>query len=896
MLVGRDDLLRRCAALLEQARAGTPGVLCLVGEPGIGKSALLDEVVGGAGSARLLRAGGVPGEQSLGFGALSLLLDGIALDALPARPRRALRAALGLVDGRADRLAVGVAFHELLVHLSSTRPVLLVVDDLQWVDADTAQVLGFGLRRLAGQRVAALLTAHSGESLPGGLPPPVELGPLAAEQARQLLRGRCHDLRDDVGALLAERSGGNPLVLVEALGRLRPEQRRGAQPLDPSGPLPAAVASAFLDRMEPLAPAARDALLLLAIEGRGDGGLLERLTSAGGLDTLHQLGLTRVEGDRLLLRHPLLRAAVLDVTAPSVQRAAHARLAAALDAHDPERALWHRALSLVGPDPATSGELAALGRRRSRQGAPLAAAEALERAAALDGEPQGVASLLAEAASAALDGARAPLALDLVARAERAGPGGPVALTVRARLARLRGQYEEAADLLGAAAGALDGAARYDVLLQRWWAAQEVRLTEVLRQTLGQLDDCPMTPEEVRAAARAVLDGDPGRTTLGLPERGALQALLARPLALDAPVELLRLLATAANSVGDLSLSETLELRVARLLRLRGDALGSDEATSRAAFLAFYLGRWTTAEARLLEVEQLVDEDFAPVIVADALTIRAELSAAQGRSDACREQCRRLRLLAERLGQPSYAVLADRREALLELGNQRWPAALALLERASATLDRSGSWQPFLSPAAELVEVLVRLDRLEDAAAAAQGFLARTGLGSPPQARARALRMQGLLAGPGEADELFRESARLDGRAGLLFLQARTELCHGERLRRERHRTRAQVVLSAALTSFERLGATPWHARAAAELAACGGHVGGAARVVTSLAAQLTPQELQIAVAVSEGKRNREISAALFLSLRTVEFHLSNVYRKLELTGRTQLVARMAGA
>ncbi len=897
MLVGRADLLRRCGALLVEAREGRPGVLCVVGEPGTGKSALLDEVVRAAAGTSVLRAAGVPGEQSLAFGALSLLLSGLDLAELPPRPRRSLEAALGRADGPVERLAVGVAFHELLGTRSVARPLLLVVDDVQWVDADTLQVLRFGLRRLAGQRVVALLAGRAGDGPGGGgLPAPIELGPLDDDDARELLRRRAPDLNDDVGALLVRRSGGNPLVLLEALARLTGHQRRGDQPLGPSGPLPEAVTGAFRERVEALPPGARDALLLLGAEGRGEEGLLDRVAAPGALEVLRRTGLIWRDGGRLLLRHPLLQAAALDLAAPEALREAHARLAAALGPAEPDRELWHRALSVVGPDASVAVELAALGRRRSRQGAPAAAAEALERAAALLPEPSAAAALLAEAASAALDAGVAPLALDLVGRAERASAGSPAALSVRARLARLRGHHEEAAELLGVAAGALDGAARYDVLVQRWWAAQEAQLGDVLQHTLGLLAGCPEAPPALLDTARAVLDADPTRAAPDGSERVALLALLARPVPVDAPVELVRLLATAANNAGDLSRSETLELRVGRALRLRGDAVGSAEAVNRAAFLAFHLGRWTTTEARLVEIEQLVAEDFAPVVTADALVLRAELAAAQGRSEPCREHCRRLRALAERLGNRSYAVLADRREALFELGAQRWLAALALLERAAGELERAGAWHPFLSPAAELVEVLVRLERPADAAAAAERFLSGSGAGAPPQVRARALRIRGLLAAPGQADELFRESAQLDGRVGLLFLQARTQLCHGERLRRERHRSAAQQVLSEAATSFERLGAAPWYARAAAELAACGGPVGGRDRVVAPLATQLTPQELQIAVAVSEGKRNREISAALFLSVRTVEFHLSSVYRKLEVTGRTQLVARMARA
>jgi DNA-binding CsgD family transcriptional regulator len=240
---------------------------------------------------------------------------------------------------------------------------------------------------------------------------------------------------------------------------------------------------------------------------------------------------------------------------------------------------------------------------------------------------------------------------------------------------------------------------------------------------------------------------------------------------------------------------------------------------------------------------------------------------------------------------PTASVLADQREALLEIGLQHWDRALALLERAADTLARSCAWHPYLSPAADLVEVLQRLQEPDRAAAAADVFLSRLGPGSPPMGLARAARMRALLAPAGRADAFFEESARLDAQVGLAFPLARTWLCHAERLRREHRTVQAAALLTRALAVFDRLEALPWSARAKSELAACGRPQ--AAPSSAPLHALLTAQELQIAVMVSEGLRNREIGSALFLSLRTVEFHLSSVYRKLGVSGRTQLVSQM---
>ena len=819
---------------------GEPGVLCLVGDRAPAPPPRSTSWCGARADCRVLRAAGVPGEQSLGFGVLSLLLAGVDLGLLPSRPQRALRAAVGEVDGPADRLAVAVGLAELLGALSADRPLLLVVDDLGWVDPDTVQVLGAALRRLAGERVLAVLAGRRSADLPGGLPAAVELGPVE-------------------------------------LGPLEP-------------------AAAARERVDALPNGAREALLLLALEGRGDPRLVHRLVAPGDLEALLGAGLVGTEGDRVVVRQPLVQAAVLELAPPATRRAAHAALALRLGAADPDRALRHRALSLAGPDAATSSELAALGRRQAVRGAagrgrggtwngppPWRRPPGRRRRCSPRPRRRRCPEAARRSRARWWTGPRRPG--PTTHACWRSAPAWPACRGSTPRRPSCSVPRRGPARPRTAAASCCSASGRRTRRPCRTCSgtpSASWRAARVCRPTCSRPSGPWSAPTRAAPGSTGPTAPRCGRSSPGRSRSrrrptccGCWQRPRTRPASWPCP---------SAWSAGP-----------PWALRASGDAVASAEAFSRAAFLAFHLGHWAAAEAGLVTVEELVDEALAPVVVADGLAVRAELSAAQGRADTCRAQCRRLRALADRLDQPWYDVLADRREALLELGAGRETSALDLLERGASTLARSGAWHPFPSPAAELVEVLVRLERPAEAAAAGQVFLSRTGPGAPPQVRARALRIEALLAAPGEADAAYRESARLDGEVGLLFLQARTQLCHGERLRRERHRNQAQAVLSAALTTFDRLGATPWHARAAAELAACGGHLDGAARTGPSLAAQLTPQELQIAVAVSEGKRNREISAALFLSLRTVEFHLSNVYRKLEVTGRTQLVSRLAG-
>lgn len=870
--------------------------MAVVGDPGVGKTALLDETVAASTEMKVLRAVGVPAEEPMGYGALSVLLAPIRADveALDARPRRALDSAFGRTDTPVEPLAVATAVVELLCAASIRRPLLLIVDDLQWVDADTRQVLGFVARRIAGQCVAIVLAARNPESLPYGSPDPSRLEALSTSQSRELLQARADDIAPDVAAVLADQCGGNPLVLLEAVARLSLEQRQGRRALDMLGPLPCSVARALRDRIECVDSTTQAALLLVVCEGQGDLQIIARLCGLESLEALQMAGLVLLSDGGIRLQHPLLAAEVLGRTPLREIQCAHATLAVALEPIDPDRAVWHRARSVVGPDDAMSAALTALARRQRRQGAPVAAAMALERAAELASGPRQRADLFNAAASEALDGGQPTLALGLVDRSEAITGPRPRGQFVKARLARLQGRYDESADLLGAAAAALDGTEQRDVLIERLWVAFAGGQPEVVRDSVERLQANGTTPDDIATAAAALLALDlrhPGVPLWAVARLGDTALI---PPAADARPELLRLLALAANYSGNMALAESLELRIMRDLRLQGDALGAAEATSRAAFYAYHLGRWNAAEARCLDVDQLVNENFAPALVVEGLLLRADISASQGRAAACLEQCARLRQFGESLTDPRIAVLADRREAALEMGLQNWDAALALLRRSAAELARYATWHPYLSPAAELVEVLVRLGRLDDAAAAADDFLSRVGPGAPPQTRARALRIQGLLAPYGAAEELFTESAALDGEVGLLFLQARTQLCHGERLRRERQRSRAHAVLTEAATTFRRLGAAPWQARAEGEMSA------GSAKTRKPQAASvvdlLTPRELQIAVLLSEGRRNKEICAAMFLSLRTVEFHLGNVYRKLDVTGRTQLVAYMSSS
>jgi DNA-binding CsgD family transcriptional regulator len=391
----------------------------------------------------------------------------------------------------------------------------------------------------------------------------------------------------------------------------------------------------------------------------------------------------------------------------------------------------------------------------------------------------------------------------------------------------------------------------------------------------------------VRAAGLllAVDPGDLGRA----PEVAADMESVLDVADAATPPAVLRVLLSVALAAGHLATARALSRLLADSARSAGDVTALVGALARSAFCDHSLGRWNVAYATADEARRLASAAHAPDVVGELLHLTADIDAARGRADACRDACVALRAMADRQDDPVLHALADRREGSLLLSCDDPGAAVPRFESAAQLLAVAGQTHPFFSPAPELAEAYVRLERAADARRVADAFLEHVGSGAPPTARARALRLQGLLATDSDYDEAFCESAALDELTGLRYPLARTLLLHGERLRRDRRRVDARIPLERALDLFRGLEAAPWAERAERELAACG----VVARVDAGKAssAALTPQELQIGLMVKKGLRNREIAAAMYVSVRTVEFHLSSAYRKLGVSTRTQLAA-----
>jgi DNA-binding CsgD family transcriptional regulator len=900
VLIGRDTEQERVDRLLAGARAGTAGTLAVVGPAGLGKTALLEHARDVATGFRVLRAVGSAAEQTIGLAGLGALLRPLlgAVGELPTRQRHALEDAFALSDPPSsgpDPLALGSGVLALLTSPAEDSPLLVVVDDVQWWDDESRRVLDFALRRLGADAVAVLLGARSAEDLPGSASDLLDLGSLGPREAASLLLSVHDDLAPEVLDALVHHGGGNPLALVEGARGLTAGQRQGLTPLDEPLPLPNSVREAYAGRLGALPAATRQLLLVAACDGRGDLAVLEAAgNDLAAATSAVQAGLIALASGQLCFRHPLVAAAVLEAAAPEARAAAHRTLAAALDGSDRGRAVWHRAAAAAAPDEELAGQLTELAAASRAAGSWESAARAEERAGELTAG--NLAGHFVRAVEAWLQAGKGDRAGRLLDRCEQAGALTPAdrsaAHRARATLAGLSGNWEEASRLRLAAAAHVSGDARTSSLLEALRDAVNSGAAPTIGLVVAALrDDRPS--EDLAAGVAAALSasrllGAVDRSDLGrAPEVSAGMKRAVGTLDPTLPAAVLDVYVSVAMGSGQLTAGRVLAQRIADSARATGNVPALAAALAITTSCDHGLGRWNVACSSATEVRMLVTETSAPAVLSGVLHVVADIDAARGRTEACRAACAELRAMADLADDPRLHGLADRREGSLHLATGDAEGAVPWLESAQRCLQLAGVSHPYYSAAPELVEAYLRLGRVEDARESAASFSAHVGPGAPPTARARVLRLEGLLADAGSYDLAFEQSEQLDAGTGLTYLLARTLLLHGERLRRDRRRSDARNQLRRAAGIFRGLEATPWAERAEAELAACGARV--ARPTASAPSAVLTPQELQIALLVKQGMRNRDIAAALFLSLRTVEGHLSSSYRKLGISGRTQL-------
>jgi DNA-binding CsgD family transcriptional regulator len=904
MLVGRQLERERIEEMLEGARAERSGTLLLRGEAGIGKTALLDHAVDRAAGMTVVRALGVESEAELEFSGLHEaclpLLD--RLEEIPGHQADALRGALGLVEAEAtDRFTIAAATLSLLAAAAEREPLLAIIDDAHWLDRPSRDALLFAARRLQADRVAILFAAREGEPRPFEAPgiETIHLTGLESAEAESLLqRGGSGAVTPAVARVLHQATAGNPLALREISTLLSPGQRSGAEPLGAPLPAGATIERAFAGRLEGLPEATRVGLLVVATATTSRAEPMLRAIAALGaavlLESAEDAGLLVVSDAAIEFRHPLVRAAVYAAAAPSDVRATHRALAAALsgDANSEQRA-WHLAGAAVGPDAEAADALAAAATLARRRSGYAAAAAALERAARLTPDGELRVRRLFEAADAAWlagGGERAAALVEEVLAA--AGSGG-----LRGHALRLRGGIEYfAGQPTTASASLLDASAALDEVDAAVSAA-----ADSVNASVPAADPAPMLRAGERARTLAPADGSDaefeasvalgyalcfsGRIGEGEPlVRHGVEIFHLRT-AVAAPLQVGRL-AWALGGLGRHGEARSHVAETIALARGAGAVASLPYLLGASAWHGTLLGRWSEAYGDATEALELAAQIGQPLATAQALALLTWQEGMRGDEDRCRERIEGAVERCREFGLRLYELLAWLGLGLLEVGLGRWESAIAPLEQAARGMEERGLYVGGLSASLELAAAYARVGRAEEAEVALAAF-ERSELAAVPLQAAIGARCRALLAADDAGEAAFLRALDAHAEADYPFEAARTRLAYGERLRRDGRRVDAREQLRPALSAFERLGARPWAARAHDELDASGESQrprGDESRD------DLTPRELQVALQVAEGKANKEAAAALFLSPKTIEYHLKHVYGKLGIRSRGELI------
>ncbi len=906
-LRGRGNECAVLDRLLASARADQSQVLVVRGEAGVGKSALLEYLVQNASGCRIGRASGIEYEMELAFAGLHQLCAPMLdlRERLPRPQLEALETAFGLRTGPPpDRFVVGLAVLGLLSEVADEQPLICLIDDAQWLDGASALALTFVARRLQAESVGLVFAVRQGSGVRefAGLPE-LLLGGLDESDARALLDSAWPGRLDEqVRDRLIAESDGNPLALLELPRGLPPADLAGGFGITDVVPVRNRIERSFLRRLDSVSDDARRLLLLAAAEPVGDMTLLWRAASGLGLGTdaaasARAAGLINL-GALVRFRHPLVRSAVYQA-APDVDRqAVHRALAEATDpASDPDRRAWHRARAASAFDESVADELERSAGRAQARGGIAAAAAFLERAAELTADSAVRGRRALAAAQAKLESGAPEAAQELLAAAEAC----PLDELQQARLAQLRAEIvfalrrgSDAPPLL------LDAARRLEPL--DLGSARETYL-EALGAAIfaGRLNG-QVGPRETAAAARGapagrepppptdlLLDGLATRFTEGYvagvePLRRALHAF-AQDGVTDA--EMMRwfwLPWMVAGDLWDEGMWLELAHRAVRLGRESGALIVLPLALGYRAVVHLHAGEFAAAAALNEEADAITEATGnAPAKYASLL-----LGAWRGvEAEALPFMNWGLENVVARgegrgVGGHGYGT------ALLYNGLGRYDAALASA-RPACEYDDLGILGFCL---VELVEAGVRSGASDEAADALRRLEERTTAAGTDWALGVQARSRALLAAGDPAESLYREAIERLGHTRIRVHLARAHLIYGEWLRRENRRVDAREQLRVAHDMFSQFGAEAFAERARRELRA----TGETARVRTDeTRAGLTPQEAQIALLARDGLSNPEIGAQLFISPRTVQYHLRKVFQKLDITSRNQLGRIPAG-
>ena len=901
--VNRETELEAVEGLLAAARGGSSAVLVLRGGPGVGKTMLLEHAIGRASGLRVGRVGGVDSEFDLPYAALHQLLAPFLeeIEALPGPQRDSLASTLGLIEvERSDRFLTALGVLTLLSNAAQDTGLLCAVDDAEWLDEASAQVLSFVARRLVSEGIAMLFTFGAAHPTSVALAPFRELNfeGLSQVASRELLDRKVEGTLDSgVRDRLVIEAEGNPLALIELAQLLTAEQLAGLAPLPKALPLGDRLEQGLMRNVRGLSSDARSILVLVATERSGDPGLLRRAADGLGLS---QTAIDDAEsvlrlGAQITFRHGFVRSAVYALASETTRRDAHLALAEAMDPDaDEDRIAWHRAAASVDADETVAADLEASARKARDRGGQVAAAAVLELAAELTPDPSRRAARLLVAADADLAAGAlskadtllsqlTPKLLDDEQRAE--------AQRLRGTLALARGDKGSSSTLLIEAARVLapfDLRKARDTCLDALATAMFAGRLASDRGMREAVECARSMPEPTQTtAADVLLDAF---ATLVDEGSAAAAPVLRRGVGLAGESGDLRAIGPAFQAAFELWDDEalhTLAQRRVDLARGSGAFVALPNALNQLGAYEVLVGRFDAAEACFEEADEIsAATGYAGILGKTGVgpLILAAWRGEDARTRALAEVCSRD---GTARGFGTFVGFAQSALGVLELGLGRYHEAMIAVQDAGLDQILVTRTLP------DLVEAAVRCGEEQLATQAAGELAESTTASGTDWALGVLARSQALLVAGTEAEGLYREAIGRLQRSRARTQLARARLVYGEWLRRERRRRDAREELRAASQLFESMGALAFADRAQSELAATGERVHRRTPETLEL---LTPQERRIATLVSEGAPNAEVAAQLFISSRTVEYHLAKIFRKLRISSRSELARSLLEA
>jgi DNA-binding CsgD family transcriptional regulator len=901
-LVGRRDECATLGELLDAVRAGESRVLVVRGEAGIGKTALLRHLNDRAEGFRVLRATGVESEMELPFAGLHQLCAPVLdrIDDLPAPQRDALSTALGLADGDPpDRFRVGLGVLGLLSGASAEQPVLCVVDDSQWLDQASLKTLGFVARRAGAGRVGLVFGVREGlEDAELRYHPEMKVEGLDDANARELLAAAVTGRIDErVRDRIVAETRGNPLALLELPRGLTSAQLAGGFGLSGALPLESRLEQSFARRLKPLPDDSRLLLLIAAVEPVGDPVLVWRaaeLLGIGADAAGPAVGAGLIEfGTRVRFYHPLVRSAVYRAGSVEQRRSVHNALAEVTDPErDPDRRVWHRAEAATGPDEQIADELERSADRAQSRGGLAAAAAFLERATALTVDPQSRTQRALGAAEAKYQSGASSDALALLGIVD-AGSADELqrarADLIRARISFLVNRSPAAVSAEVAATrrlARLDEARAREAYVDTLAAGAFRDVGEARTEAARAFLELPV-PAEPRAAELLVI-GEAQMLTKGYPHgtdlmKDALRRFRTEELSRDDEIRVLWIACRTAMALWDDESWHALTARYVELTRDAGLLSALPVALEAQCQIHVFSGELARA-AELMEQSSTVAAATGSDRLWDGPVF---LAAWREEEAAAHEQLEAITAEGVRRRAGDIICTAEYGKAIVNNAVGRYDAAVRAAQ-LSCDYHHAGGFGWVL---VELAEAAARGGRPDLARETRDRIAPRTALGGTDWALGVQARVDALLSNGEQADELYREAIARLGRSCVRTDLGRAHLLYGEWLRRNRRRVDARRELRAAQALFAQMGAPVFSERAARELLATGAT---ARKRVDQTRDELTAQEAQIARLARDGLSNPEIGGRLFISPRTVEYHLHKVFGKLGISSRSQLAAVLA--